>query len=222
MGAGSAGAVQGRRGRQRSGSAQRRGQKSGIWPGNSATTYPSSAGCAAPSSACLRDPGHDTSSPLPRAPGGSCRANRPATTAISRRHSGQFLRREDMNSGYEGSGGRPRRPRPRNRPPGCSRQSRQPGDRDSVQGPRSPLRAHHPRHAETPSELQERSSEGVSLSVAAPGFEPGKAEPADLQSAPFGRSGTPPGSLPFEPLFGGAPWQRRKRYPMLGGASPPD
>lgn len=29
--------------------------------------------------------------------------------------------------------------------------------------------------------------------VAAPGFEPGKAEPADLQSAPFGRSGTPPG-----------------------------
>jgi hypothetical protein len=26
------------------------------------------------------------------------------------------------------------------------------------------------------------------------GFEPSKAEPADLQSAPFGRSGTPPGN----------------------------
>ncbi|CAH8191639.1 hypothetical protein VAEU17_220001 [Vibrio aestuarianus] len=25
------------------------------------------------------------------------------------------------------------------------------------------------------------------------GFEPSKAEPADLQSAPFGHSGTPPG-----------------------------
>ena len=27
------------------------------------------------------------------------------------------------------------------------------------------------------------------------GFEPPKAEPADLQSAPFGRSGTPPSSI---------------------------
>ena len=27
------------------------------------------------------------------------------------------------------------------------------------------------------------------------GFEPSKAEPADLQSAPFGHSGTPPGGL---------------------------
>jgi hypothetical protein len=79
-----------------------------------------------------------------------------------------------------------------------------------------------PKHEETPSTLRFRSSEGVSLSVAAPGFEPGKAEPADLQSAPFGRSGTPPGLLPVEPLFGGAPWQRRKQYPMPRGASPPD
>ncbi len=28
------------------------------------------------------------------------------------------------------------------------------------------------------------------------GFEPSKAEPADLQSAPFGHSGTPPGCFP--------------------------
>ncbi len=27
------------------------------------------------------------------------------------------------------------------------------------------------------------------------GFEPSKAEPADLQSAPFGHSGTPPGGF---------------------------
>ncbi|CAH8219862.1 hypothetical protein VAE122_2980086 [Vibrio aestuarianus] len=29
------------------------------------------------------------------------------------------------------------------------------------------------------------------------GFEPSKAEPADLQSAPFGHSGTPPGCFPI-------------------------
>ncbi len=29
------------------------------------------------------------------------------------------------------------------------------------------------------------------------GFEPSKAEPADLQSAPFGHSGTPPGVFPI-------------------------
>jgi hypothetical protein len=29
------------------------------------------------------------------------------------------------------------------------------------------------------------------------GFEPPKVEPADLQSAPFGRSGTPPNSFTF-------------------------
>lgn len=60
--------------------------------------YPSSVGWAAPMNASRREPGHETSSPVPRAPGGSCRANRPATTAISRRHSGQFLRRDDMGS----------------------------------------------------------------------------------------------------------------------------
>ncbi len=30
------------------------------------------------------------------------------------------------------------------------------------------------------------------------GFEPSKAEPADLQSAPFGHSGTPPGYFSFQ------------------------
>ena len=29
------------------------------------------------------------------------------------------------------------------------------------------------------------------------GFEPSKAEPADLQSAPFGHSGTPPGAFTY-------------------------
>src|SRR5689334_5328987 len=77
------------------------------------------------------------------------------------------------------------------------------------------------KHEETPSSLRFRRWRGLP-SVAALGFEPRKAEPADLQSAPFGRSGTPPGLLPFEPLFGGAPWQRRKQYPMRRGASPPD
>src|SRR5699024_5762772 len=36
-------------------------------------------------------------------------------------------------------------------------------------------------------------SPGSSLAVAGEGFEPSKAEPADLQSAPFGRSGNLPG-----------------------------
>ena len=34
---------------------------------------------------------------------------------------------------------------------------------------------------------------GIGLLVEGGGFEPPKAEPTDLQSAPFGRSGTPPG-----------------------------
>ncbi len=34
------------------------------------------------------------------------------------------------------------------------------------------------------------------------GFEPSKAEPADLQSAPFGHSGTSPHSLKVVPLVG--------------------
>ncbi len=33
------------------------------------------------------------------------------------------------------------------------------------------------------------------------GFEPSKAEPADLQSAPFGHSGTPPGVLYLKQQF---------------------
>ncbi len=33
------------------------------------------------------------------------------------------------------------------------------------------------------------------------GFEPSKAEPADLQSAPFGHSGTPPGCFILEKCF---------------------
>ena len=34
--------------------------------------------------------------------------------------------------------------------------------------------------------------------VGGDGFEPSKAVPADLQSAPFGHSGTPPGVLPIQ------------------------
>ena len=36
--------------------------------------------------------------------------------------------------------------------------------------------------------------------VVGEGFEPSKAEPADLQSAPFGHSGTPP-NIMFDTLF---------------------
>jgi hypothetical protein len=39
-----------------------------------------------------------------------------------------------------------------------------------------------------------RVVEGLSWKVEGVGFEPTKAEPADLQSAPFGHSGNPPGS----------------------------
>lgn len=58
------------------------------------------------------------------------------------------------------------------------------------------LTPHGPRpdNEETPSDQLFRADRrGFLVRVAAPGFEPGKAEPADLQSAPFGRSGTPPG-----------------------------
>ena len=34
------------------------------------------------------------------------------------------------------------------------------------------------------------------------GFEPSKAEPSDLQSDPFGRSGTPPKRTPFSFMVG--------------------
>ncbi len=44
------------------------------------------------------------------------------------------------------------------------------------------------------------------------GFEPPKAEPADLQSAPFGHSGTPPGEVPLYSIF------HRVRAPGLAGA----
>ena len=102
------------------------------------------------------------------------------------------------------------------------------GDLTTALGAASTARGHgisvpraRPRNAKTPPLYVSADRRGFP-SVAAPGFEPGKVEPADLQSAPFGRSGTPPGLLPFEPLFGGAPWQRRKQYPMWRGASPPD
>ncbi|KTC82520.1 hypothetical protein Lbru_1745 [Legionella brunensis] len=36
-----------------------------------------------------------------------------------------------------------------------------------------------------------------SILVEGEGFEPSKAEPSDLQSDPFGRSGTPPKRTPF-------------------------
>ena len=36
------------------------------------------------------------------------------------------------------------------------------------------------------------------LTVEGGGFEPPKAEPADLQSAPFGRSGTPPEQIQYK------------------------
>ncbi len=61
------------------------------------------------------------------------------------------------------------------------------------------------RHDKTPSALRCRSSEGVFPSVAALGFEPRKAEPADLQSAPFGHSGTPPGMLQVARLSASLP-----------------
>lgn len=111
-----------RRGRVRLGAARdgavdgvlggtRRGlQNNGSCPGKSGTTYPSNAGCAAPSCVGRRDPGHDTSSPFCRAPGGSCRANRPATTAISRRHSGQLLRGVTMGSVCPGRDSGTRKP----------------------------------------------------------------------------------------------------------------
>ena len=39
------------------------------------------------------------------------------------------------------------------------------------------------------------------ISVEGAGFEPAKAEPSDLQSDPFDRSGTPPLTLPAKPVF---------------------
>ena len=49
--------------------------------------------------------------------------------------------------------------------------------------------------------------------VAGEGFEPSKAEPADLQSAPFGHSGNPPGIVSRSPV------RRGKQYPIAGGWS---
>jgi hypothetical protein len=52
------------------------------------------------------------------------------------------------------------------------------------------------------------------------GFEPSKAEPADLQSAPFDRSGTPPKRKP--PILGQIPWTvNRNRGLRPGGSHPP-
>ncbi len=135
-------------------------QKRGSCPGNSGTTYPSKDGCTAPSCADRREPGQDTSSPLSRAPGGSWRAYRPATTAISRRHSGQVLRREDEAM-------TPVCPPLANGAP-----------------PHAP--SYGPTHDEGPRDLLFGQVTGPFRSrVAAPGFEPGKAEPADLQRARF-------------------------------------
>src|SRR4051795_11738199 len=39
----------------------------------------------------------------------------------------------------------------------------------------------------------------IALAMAGEGFEPSKAEPPDLQSGPFDRSGTPPGDPPPVP-----------------------
>ena len=59
------------------------------------------------------------------------------------------------------------------------------GGARTVRGETRPHPAHNgPNKKETPSDLRFRRSEGVYLHVAAPGFEPGKAEPADLQRAP--------------------------------------
>ena len=40
------------------------------------------------------------------------------------------------------------------------------------------------------------------------GFEPAKAEPSDLQSDPFGRSGTPPQGISNFVQLGGGGWIR--------------
>ncbi len=62
-----------------------------------------------------------------------------------------------------------------------------PGSAESVPAPREPLPS---KGAATAPETPARA--GVSLLMAGAGFEPAKAEPTDLQSVPFDRSGIPP------------------------------
>ena len=60
-------------------------------------------------------------------------------------------------------------------------------------------------------------SENVSHEVGADGFEPPKAEPADLQSAPFGHSGIRPKKS--EPLVGFEPTTPRLQITCSGQLS---
>ena len=69
------------------------------------------------------------------------------------------------------------------------------------------LPLNYTRNLETPSTFY-----SVNLMVEGGGFEPPKVEPADLQSAPFGHSGTPPKIKPRILLEHNATVNRNIRY----------